>query len=336
MSTSYAVRDGLTGPVQPVGSTAAADLHTIPQDLAAPAANAATPASQTRVFAHRGASGLFPEHTRAAYMRALAEGADGLEIDLHLTRDGELVCFHDATLERTSDGAGSVSDVTLEHMRRLDIASWKTPQLPSEYGQKDQQLMTLQDVLELLISAERDVGLAIELKHPSPFGHRLEDRALKILLSYGWDPETSRIPSGQHSVEVSFMSFFSGSLLHLAEMVPAENLCALFTTVTEEAVDKRLGRRRFSTAVKPVVSAAMRRSVRDSKALVWKGQIGMAGPGVDYVHKHRDEAKAWLARGSRLRVWTVDADEDLSMLLNLGVQEITTNYPSKILSRISA
>ena len=335
MSQSFAVREGLTGSVRPTGTTAAA-LRDSSEQAMVPRVEAATPAPPTRVFAHRGASGLLPEHTRAAYMRALAEGADGLEIDLHLTRDGELVCFHDATLERTSDGAGSVSDATLAHLRRLDIASWKIPQLPTEYGHKNQQLMTLQDVLELLLSAGRDVGLAIELKHPSPYGHRLEDRALKILLSYGWDPETSRIHAGEHNVEISFMSFFSGSLLHLAEMVPAENLCALFTHVTDETVDKRLARRRFSSAMKPLVAAAMRRSARDSKALVWKGQIGMAGPGLGYVHKHRDEAKAWLARGSRLRVWTVDAEDDLRMLLHLGVQEITTNYPSKILSRIRA
>lgn len=334
MTISPAVRDGLTGPVQPLGSTPAAALHSIPEDLEAPAA-APTGNRRARVFAHRGSSGLFAEHTRAAYMRALAEGADGLEVDLHLTRDGELVCFHDPTLERTSDGSGAIAETTLTHMRRLDVTSWKTPQLPTEYGGISDQLMTMQDVLELLIGAGRDVSLAVELKHPSPYGHRLEDRALQILLSYGWDPETSRIPAGEHSVEISFMSFSSGSLLHLAEMVPTDNLCALFTSVTDAAVEKRLARNRFSTAIKPVMAAVMRGSLRDAKALVWKHQVGMAGPGVQYVHQHTAEAKAWLARGSRMRVWTVDADEDLDMLMNLGVQEVTTNYPARILSRIS-
>lgn len=333
MSISPAVRDGLTGPVQPLSSTPAAALHTVPEDLETPTAPSG--ARGARVFAHRGSSGLFPENTRAAYMRALAEGADGIEVDLHLTRDGELVCFHDPTLERTSDGAGSVAETTLTHMRSLDVTSWKTPRLPAEYGRLGEQLMTLQDVLELLISAERDVSLAVELKHPSPYGHRLEDRALKILLSYGWDPATSSIPVGRHSVEVSFMSFSSGSLLHLAEMVPSERLCALFTTITGATVKKRLLRSRFSAAIRPVAAALMRGSLRDSQALVWRNQVGIAGPGVEYVHQHQAEAKAWLARGSRMRVWTVDTDEDLDMLMKLGVQEVTTNYPARILSRIS-
>lgn len=268
-------------------------------------------------------------------MRALDEGADGLEIDLHLTQDGQVVCFHDGTLERTSDGAGNVSEVTLDQMRKLDVATWKTPRLPAEYGRLSDQLMTLQDVLELLIGAGRDTDLAIELKHPSPYGHLLEDRALEILLGYGWDPEASRIPVGEHSIEVSFMSFSSGSLLHLAEMVPTENLCALFTALTADAVDKRVRHRRFSTAVKPVVAAVMRRSLRDAEALVWKGRVGMAGPGVEYVRQHRAKTTAWLARGSRLRVWTVDTDDDLDMLVGMGVQEVTTNYPAKILKRLS-
>lgn len=332
MSISPAVRDGLTGPVQPFGSIGAGALHTVPEDLEACAAPSG--ARDVRVFAHRGSSGLFPENTRAAYMRALAEGADGIEVDLHLTRDGELVCFHDLTLERTSDGAGSVSETTLRHMRSLDVTSWKTPRLPDAYGGISEQLMTLQDVLELLISAERDVSLAVELKHPSPYGHRLEDRALKILLSYGWDPATACIPAGKHRVEVSFMSFSSSSLLHLAEMVPSENLCALFARVTDGTLEQRLLRSRFAAALRPVAAAVMRGSLRDSEALVWRNEVGIAGPGVKYVHQHKAEAKAWLARGSRMRVWTVDSDDDLDMLMRLGVQEVTTNYPARILSRL--
>ena len=269
-------------------------------------------------------------------MQALAEGADGLEVDLHLTGDDELVCFHDPTLERTSDGTGAVSETTLKYMRSMDVTSWKTPRLPAEYGGVGEQLMTLQDVLELLMSAGRHVSLALELKHLAPYGCRLEDRALKVLLAYGWDPESSCIVVGEHRVEVSFMSFFSGSLLHLAEMVPSEKLCALFTTVTDAAVDKRLQQRRLSAAVRPMLAAVMRGSMRDSEALVWRNQVYMAGPSVEYVHQHKAEVQAWLAGGSCLRVWTVDAEEDLDMLLKLGVQEVTTNYPARILSRISA
>lgn len=332
---------------QPVGRLADPVLHHLPADL--DLMHAAGPRRRARVYAHRGSSGLFPEHTRAAYMRALDEGADGVEIDVHLTRDGEVVCFHDPLVDRTTDGHGAVSDLTLAELRRLDVHSWKTPRLPGEYGRPAEQLMTFQDLLELLADAGRDVGLAVELKHPSPYGHTLEERVLQVLLQFGWDPETSLLPGraaasgiGQGGrvdrapqVEVSFMSFYPSSLLHLAEMVPAEKLCALFDLVSEEQVTRRVQHMRFSFAVKPVVSALMRGATRDAGTLVWNSQVGLAGPGMRYVRERRADVKAWLARGMGLRVWTVDELDDVELLLALGVQEMTTNFPARVIAAVS-
>ena len=77
-----------------------------------------------QVFAHRGSSAALPEHTLAAYLRALREGADGLECDVRLTRDGHLVCVHDRRLDRTSNGKGRVSGRTLAELDALDFGSW--------------------------------------------------------------------------------------------------------------------------------------------------------------------------------------------------------------------
>ena len=79
--------------------------------LAAGAAPAAGPA--TRVAAHRGGAGLWPENSLLAFRRALAPGVDALEFDLHMTADGELVVLHDPTLDRTSTGTGPVRDLKL-------------------------------------------------------------------------------------------------------------------------------------------------------------------------------------------------------------------------------
>src|SRR5262245_40567838 len=65
------------------------------------------------VYAHRGSSELVAEHTLGAYLRAIDEGADGLECDVRLTRDGHLVCVHDRRIDRTSTGRGVVSDFDL-------------------------------------------------------------------------------------------------------------------------------------------------------------------------------------------------------------------------------
>ena len=67
---------------------------------------------QPKIFAHRGASRYAPENTLPAFALAAEQGADGVELDVHLTRDDQLVVIHDETLERTTDGAGWVKDCT--------------------------------------------------------------------------------------------------------------------------------------------------------------------------------------------------------------------------------
>ena len=76
------------------------------------------------MVAHRGASADRPEHTLAAYELALQEGADGVECDVRLTRDGHLVCVHDRRVDRTSTGTGLVSDFTLAELRQFDWGAW--------------------------------------------------------------------------------------------------------------------------------------------------------------------------------------------------------------------
>lgn len=80
--------------------------------------------SRPLVFAHRGASEHAPEHTLAAYRRAVADGVDGVECDVRLTTDGHLVCVHDRQLARTSNGRGHVSAHSLAELERLDFGSW--------------------------------------------------------------------------------------------------------------------------------------------------------------------------------------------------------------------
>jgi glycerophosphoryl diester phosphodiesterase len=77
-----------------------------------------------RVGGHRGASAVAPENTYAAFEQAVAQGAEYAETDIRRTADGELVLVHDATLDRTSDGRGPVSSITLADLRRLDAGSW--------------------------------------------------------------------------------------------------------------------------------------------------------------------------------------------------------------------
>ncbi len=74
----------------------------------------------TRIYAHRGASAVLPENTLPAFARAVELSAFGIELDVHLSRDGEPVVIHDETLDRTTDGSGAVADVDLVDLARLD------------------------------------------------------------------------------------------------------------------------------------------------------------------------------------------------------------------------
>ncbi|MBJ2120735.1 glycerophosphodiester phosphodiesterase [Arthrobacter sp. MSA 4-2] len=278
-----------------------------------------------QIFAHRGASGSYAEHTRAAFLQALADGVDGVECDVHLTRDEQLVCIHDPTLERTSNGSGDVADHTLAQLRELDFSSWKGVRIPAEYGGPRNQLLTLADLLRLLRSAGRSIALAIELKHPSPFGLRLEAELVAFLLDEGWDPESSTLGN----LTISFMSFNPDSMHQLGEIAPAHALCQLVADVEPDEVREALS---FGSITSGAVVNLMRRAIDEGEALIDAHTVGIAGPGVAYVRAHQDIVRRWVSEGVRVRVWTVNTQAEAELVAGLGVQEITTDYPAEMRS----
>lgn len=279
----------------------------------------------TLVYAHRGASAQFAEHTRAAYLQAIADGADGVECDVHLTADQQVVLLHDATLDRTSDGTGAVSEQTLAELRELDFSSWKGADIPDEFGSRSQQFLTLDELLEILLAAGRPIGLAIEFKHPDPFGNRLEEAALEVLLARGWLPQSSTLGN----LTVSFMSFDPDSLKYLLATVPGKHLCQLVAAVDVEEIRKELG---FGPLAAAGAAAAMRIAVVEAERMLDDGEVELAGPGVAYLRAQQHRIKQWQEAGRRFRVWTVDEPEDLEFCVAAGVQEVTTNQPAAILA----
>ncbi|WP_088005790.1 glycerophosphodiester phosphodiesterase [Indiicoccus explosivorum] len=111
------------------------------------------------VLAHRGGMALAPEHTMAAFKKAADLGVDGFETDIRLTRDEEIIMFHDEYVDRTSDGAGRVAEMTLEELRSLDFG-YQFTDLDGEYSfrGKGEKVVTLQELLrrfpEMLINID--------------------------------------------------------------------------------------------------------------------------------------------------------------------------------------
>ena len=120
------------------------------------------------VIAHRGASGIAPENTLAAFRRAVELGAGFIETDLQLSRDTRLVALHDPTLERTTNGIGNVSGATLAELRKLDAGRWFRGAAAEAGNFSGERIPTIEEILAF--GKEKDIGLFLEIKAPGASG----------------------------------------------------------------------------------------------------------------------------------------------------------------------
>lgn len=266
-----------------------------------------------KVFAHRGASDTYAEHTRAAFAHALSVGADGIETDVQMTADGHLICWHDATLERTSSGRGLVRDYRLDELRLLDVHTWKNAgPLPRVYGGADDQLVTLDQLTHMLINANRPVELAVEMKIGPSSDGAIEEAVLNWLRGWGWDATTGTLrPDGEPSqVSVSVMSFSLDALQQVAEVMPSSRLCPLFDT--DDLPAGHMG------------------------TMQWSAPAELLGPSAGWLIDHPSTLDAWTAAGRTVRMWTIETDEQLRVARDLGVQQVTVNDPQWALQRLAS
>ena len=253
-----------------------------------------------QVVAHRGSSDDAPEHTLSAYKRAIADGADALECDVRLTRDGHLVCVHDRRINRTSNGRGVLSTLELAELEGLDWGSWRDswedledPEVPD----RDRSaILTLRSLLEMVQAVDRPVGLAIETKHPTRYAGLVETRLVHLLDKFGW--------AGTRS-PVRVMSFSQVSLRRMRDLAPD-----LSTVLLMERVPLRF---------------------RDGSLPPY---VPIAGPSIEIVRAHPRYVERAHARGKKVHVWTVDSHEDIRLCVDLGVDAIITNRPARVLQAL--
>lgn len=127
---------------------------------------------QPLIIAHRGASAHAPENTLAAFERAVELGADAVELDVMLSRDGQIVVIHDDTVDRTTDGHGRVADLSYEALRQLDAGGKFGAQFAGE------RIPLLSQVFE---AVGRRVLINIELKGVQIFGSGLEQAVIELV-----------------------------------------------------------------------------------------------------------------------------------------------------------
>jgi len=269
------------------------------------------PQSSPQVVAHRGASEDAPEHTLAAYRKAIEDGADALECDVRLTADGHLVCVHDRRVNRTSNGRGAVSALELADLAALDFGSWKNrdawrgrDEEPDwEHRPEDREgtsVLTLERLLELVSDAGRRVELAIETKHPTRWAGQVEERLLTLLKRFGLDAPATAAES-----PVRIMSFSARSLHRVRAAAPTLPTVYLVQWLSPRLRDGRL-----------------------------PAGVGIAGPSVRIVRSHPGYVERLKQAGHQVHVWTVNEPEDVDLCVRLGVDAIITNRPRAVLDQL--
>ncbi|ATZ00041.1 glycerophosphodiester phosphodiesterase [Streptomyces cavourensis] len=259
-----------------------------------------------QVVAHRGASDDAPEHTLAAYRKAIEDGADALECDVRLTADGHLVCVHDRRVNRTSNGRGAVSALELADLAALDFGSWKDREESPDWDPAPGELtsvLTLERLLELFTDVRatgRPLQLAIETKHPTRWAGQVEERLLHLLNRFGLAEPPADGPS-----PIRIMSFSGRSLHRVQAAAPALPTVYLMQFVSPRLRDGRL----------PAGSR-------------------IAGPGMRIVRSHPGYIERLHRAGHRVHVWTVNEPADVELCAELGVEAIITNRPKQVLSQL--
>ncbi|MFB9869520.1 glycerophosphodiester phosphodiesterase [Vreelandella sulfidaeris] len=270
-----------------------------------------------QVIAHRGASGHAPESTMAAYELAHEWDVDYLELDAQITADGEVVVFHDDTIERTSNGEGAITDYTLEELKALDTGTWFNEANP---GSADPtfvgaKILTLDEVLERF---GHDARYYIETKSPH-LNPGLEEALVAIL------EEHDMIDSG-HVLVQSFEQESLQKMHQLNENVP---LIQLVWYYPSEEDDSRLVE---WTGVTPGPADI---ADEDFQAVAEYA----VGIGSNFIYEGQEVIDADFIRQAnendlQVHVYTINETDEMKRLMDMGVNGLFTNYPDRLLELV--
>ncbi|MED1864752.1 glycerophosphodiester phosphodiesterase [Fictibacillus nanhaiensis] len=237
--------------------------------------------------AHRGASGYAPEHTITSYKMGEKMHGDYIEVDLQMTKDGELIAMHDETLDRTTNGTGQVKDYTLEEIKQLDAGSWFNEKYPEQAKAKYEglQVPTLEEVFQTF---GKNANYYIETKSPEVYPG-MEQKLLDVVNDYGINKD-----------KLLVQSFSSESLLKMNEIDPSVKLVQLleYTTPAE---------------------------LTDAEVQSIKHYAMGIGPNSDMID--REYVQKAVHNGLEIHPYTVNEKEEMQKLIDWGVTGMFTNFP---------
>jgi glycerophosphoryl diester phosphodiesterase len=220
------------------------------------------------VWAHRGSSYDAPENTLEAFSLARDMGADGIELDIHFSKDGEIVVAHDETVDRCSSGTGRIIDMTLKEIKLLDFSNHKT-------GYRGIKAPTLAEVYELIKPTNMTIN--IELKSGIVLYEGIEAQCAKLTREAGMQDR------------VFYSSFNHYCLMQLKQVEPSARIAPLYNEALVEPWQYalRIGAQAihpfYPTMATPDMMAKLAETgvlcnpwtVDDEKALAWMAQLGV-------------------------------------------------------------
>lgn len=255
-------------------------------------------------IAHRGASGHSPEHTITAYEKGEEMQADYIEIDLQLTKDGQLIAMHDDTVARTTNGKGEVQQLTLDEIIDLDAGSWFNEAYPA-LAESEYEKETVPTLEEILTNFGKDTNYYIETKIPEEYPHMVE-KLVKTLEKHGLIDD--ELPEGK----VIIQSFSEQSLQEVSTLAPSLPLIQL---LNKEALEQ----------------------INDEKvAEISSYAIGV---GVNYQELTDAQIDMFQTNDLLIHAYTVNEEKDMRELIERGVTGMFTDYPdrlTKVLAEVKA
>ncbi|CZQ87409.1 Hypothetical protein Tpal_893 [Trichococcus palustris] len=173
----------------------------------------------TKIIAHRGSRGTKPENTLVSFQEAMAVHSDGIELDVHLSKDGEVVVIHDETVDWTTNGNGYVKDLTLKQLKDLDAGSW----FDKKYS--DCKIPTLQEVLAFLEECRFAGVLNIELKTDVFQYPEIEGKVLGLTEPY------------LSNFTIIYSSFHYGTLKKIKALQKEAEIALLFSETGKNVIE---------------------------------------------------------------------------------------------------
>jgi glycerophosphoryl diester phosphodiesterase len=245
-------------------------------------------------LAHRGASKMAPENTMEAFRLGIEAGAGGLELDVHLTRDGRVVVIHDPTVDRTTGGTGAVAEMTLDELRALDAGHRFNPDDGADfpYRGRNVRVPTLAEVLRVFPG----VVVNIDMKADRP---AIEASVLRVLREAGAGGR-ALVVSSRYSAVRRFRKISGGSIATGASRL-------------EVGVFYLFSRLRLEWLLRPAYDAL---------------QVPPKHRGIPLVTRRFIDAAH--ARGVRVDAWTISGVDEMHRLLDLGVDVIITDRPASL------